>query len=232
LVGVVVAYKGTWVTDEVPSAAEVIDWEKRSNIYAANYAGFPASPAEPFTVIDKDTDRVFVYSGSAYAKIGHYSTVGRAGFHLRRNVSQAVADATDVRISWDIADLNSGPAAAAAGTFLTPHATTATVLTWPTGSDGEYAIGGVLNLLGSLTVGTSSSNHLSLVATRGGSTQYYCGPLQAESMRAVGADSWATFPTMPAMYWVAGDTLSVELYQSAGASRNVIAVLDGVYLGR
>ena len=226
------AYKGTWVTDEVPSAAEVIDWEKRSNIYATDYAGFPASPAEPFTVLDKATDRLFVYSGSAYAKTGHYATVGRAGFHLRRNANQAVADATDVRISWDTADLNSGPGATAASTFLTPHASTATVLTWPTGSDGEYAIGGVLKIVGATTVGTSTTNHLSLVATRGGVAQYFAGPLSSDSSRAVGSDGWSVFPAMPAMAWAAGDTLSVELYQSQGVSRNVTAWLDGVYLGR
>lgn len=226
------AYKGNWVTNEVPSAAEINDWEARSLIYATNFAGFPATPAEPFIVIDKATDREFQYTGAEYNQTGHYSPAGRAGFHLRRAANQAIADATDTFISWDTADLNSGSAESTPTTFVTPHATTATQLVWPGGSDGEYAIGGVIKIVGALTVGTSSSNHLTLVANRGGVFTYFAGPLQAESSRAVTADGWQAFPAMPAMAWAAGDTLSVELYQSSAASRNVIAWLDGVYLGR
>lgn len=93
----------------------------------------PSSGGLPFegeAYVDTTNDRVQHWSGSAWARTGHYSTTGRTGGAWRRSTNQSISDVTVTDISWDAEDADSDG-------FLTPTSATFTV---PSGLGGIYAI--------------------------------------------------------------------------------------------
>lgn len=162
------------------------------------------APAEGMLAAITGTDRLYVYSGSAWIIVGHWSTSGRVGCRLRRAANQSTSTGGSTNISWDTEDEDTDG-------FI---AVTSATITIPTGMDGLYAVSarcaaassmGATNVLDITTSGLSSS-----------------GTFNGFNI----ANASLITPL------AAGNTIVCSVYQSSGGAVNVTASLQAYRVGR
>ena len=102
----------------------------------------PGTPSEGMTIYETDTDRLLVYSGSAWVRLGvHSSSSGRTGGSWTRSTTQSIPNTTVTNISWNSESSDTD-------NILTPTSATATV---PVA--GVYAITANVNWASAATNG-------------------------------------------------------------------------------
>ena len=157
-------------------------------------------------IYETDTDRMWVYSGSAWVFQNYFSTAGRPGVILT-DAAQTIATATTTDITWgtEVSDVDGWTSGGSA------------TLTVPSGWDGRY----VITYSGAWSSGPGSP--CSVVLYHNGSTVY----------EALGSSAPFSVPCVTAIRSVAAtDTLKVAVYHSAGANRDIVSRLEIAWLGR
>ena len=155
-------------------------------------------------------DRLEVYSGSAWVRVGNWSSAGRTGTVLRRAATQSITTATDTQISFDTEDTDTDG-------FI---AVTATTITIPSGLDGIYAITGAVAWASS--PGANSNVRIEL----GGVTGDYRTCVGTSTVAYQNQQVAATVAL------AATNTISLRCYQATGASINVTARIEVWRLAR
>src|SRR5512143_2920931 len=115
-------------TTEVLTSNDVDNYlMKQANIQCTS-ATRPTG-VEGMCIYETDTDRHWVYSGSAWVFMGWYSTAGRPGVILT-DAAQTLVSATPTDITWgtEVSDVDGWTSGGSA------------TLTVPTGWDGQYVI--------------------------------------------------------------------------------------------
>jgi len=149
-------------------------------------------------------DRLEVYSGSAWVRVGNWSSAGRTGTVLRRAATQSISTGTDTKISFDTEDTDTDG-------FI---AVTATNVVIPSGLDGIYLITGTVAWASS--PGANSNVRIELGGTTG-DYRSHCGTgTVAYQSQAISVG--------PAL--AASNTIALRCYQASGASINVTARLE------
>lgn len=172
----------------------------------------PASPNEGMTIYETDTDRLLVWDGSAWIRIGWSTTAGRSGFQVRRNASQTIATDTTTQISFDTEDFDSDAGFSA---------TSATV---------TCQVSGLWNFWSQVML-TADPSQAALQIFH--SSLGYIATTEQGSI---------TRPAIYGVYYVAcaaagvpvtvGDTVNLEIRHSAGANRSATARFYGFRVGR
>jgi hypothetical protein len=161
----------------------------------------PGSPSEGDLIYETDTDRLLVYSGSAWVRASNSTSAGRTGCTLRRAANQSAANATFTSVSWDTEVVDTDG-------FVAVPSTTVTI---PSGLDGVYAITAYIDWQ-SLINGRQQ-----VVITAGGVTR--SDDRQAAS---TGHDHLVSVVAPLA----AGNTIIVNALQISGGPVNLQARLD------
>ena len=86
------------------------------------------APVEGMLAATRDTDQLWMYTGSAWVVVGWYTSTGRVGVDLSRAANQSIANNSLTAISWDTE--TSDPQG-----FITA---TSDTLTIPSGYSGIY----------------------------------------------------------------------------------------------
>jgi hypothetical protein len=199
-----------WATGDVPVAAEVNDYWQEQVLIRGTAAEIAAlgSPAEGWHGVHTDTDRIVLYDGSAWRRIGHYSATGRTGCTLRRAAAQTISTSTTTPVSWDTEDADSDG-------FI---AVTGSTITIPGALGGLYAVSFTV-----LAAADPRPMWLSLEFSTGS---------RAFTM-IDGSTSKATYDL--GVSWVgplaAGDTFTADVRQSSGGNVNVTGRLNCYRLG-
>lgn len=120
----------TWASGDVLTAADTNDYLMEQAVIACTSGTRPGSPNEGMTIFETDTDRLLIYSGSAWVRMGAISSTGRTGCVLQRASQQTISNNSATSISFDseISDTDG---------FITVPSGTITV---PSGLAGVYAI--------------------------------------------------------------------------------------------
>lgn len=178
----------------------------RQQVVAQMTSGTRPTGFEGRLITETDTDRLVAYSGSAWVRIGNYSSAGRTGFSLARAASQSITGSatTYTAISWDteFTDTDS---------FITVTADTITI---PTGLGGVYAITGTIGWASA--PGTNSSVEVYNVTTTGIWRQAVGGASQMTS---------CSFCVVLAV--AAADQLQVRVSHGGGSPVNVTGTVQG-----
>jgi hypothetical protein len=155
-------------------------------------------------------DRLEVYSGTAWVRVGNWSSAGRTGTVLRRAATQSIATATDTKISFDTEDTDTDG-------FI---AVTATDIVVPSGLDGIYLITGTVAWASS--PGANSNVRIELGGTTG-DYRTHCG---------TGTVAYQNQVVSAVTALAATNTISLRCYQATGASINVTARIEVWRLAR
>ena len=176
----------------------------------------PGTPAEGMVIYETDTDRLLVYSGSAWIRFGNSATGGRTGCTIRRSANQSIATDTRTNFSFDAEDADTDG-------FFSPTSTTVTI---PAGLGGLYAIG--FSASSATTLGTTAMAYISCA---GSATQIVT--------TGAGANDNG-FPVVSSRYYIgcsailplaAADTIVAGYYQNNGTSINFTARLTVYRIG-
>ena len=153
-------------------------------------------------IAETDTDRILTYSGSAWVRVGNYSTAGRTGLTISRFfTTQTINQNTWTAISWDTETVDTDGFIAA----------TSDTITVPTGLGGLYAA--TVNASFNLTPGTDAAIELYV----NGSTYVRFPVGNGSQMTSCGLTALALLS--------AADTVQVRVYQSAAATRTLAATM-------
>lgn len=193
----------TFTTNEVPTAS-TLNANVRDQVVSQTTAAAKPSGTEGQMIAVTDTDRIEVYSGSAWVRVGHWSAAGRTGTKLRRSATQSISSASDTAISFDIEDFDSDG-------FI---AVTADTITVPSGLDGVYAITGYVSYASS--PGINSIVHIVL----GGTTGDFRIPSGNSSV------SYQNLAVSATVALAATNTVKLYTYQASGGAINVTAQLE------
>lgn len=157
-------------------------------------------------IYETDTDRLWVYSGSAWVLIGWATSAGRAWVSLT-DAAQSIATASATDITWgtEVADPDGWTSGGSA------------TLTVPSGFDGLY----IVSYSGTWASGTLGTTPGVFILHNGTNIAGANGPTfgQIHSVNTTVA-------------LAAGDTLKIQAYQNSGGSVNITSTLRVVYLGR
>lgn len=145
-----------------------------------------------------DEDRSNIHNGSTWVRTGWWSPAGRTGCQISRAAAQAIPSGTATTITWD------AEASDVDGFIATPSGSVVV----PAGLGGLYVCTVTINYGG--TVGSSGGN---LTILQNG-TASYCTISPGSA-----SDTNTTVTT-----WAPGDTLSVQVLQTSGASLNTNSV--------
>jgi hypothetical protein len=165
-----------------------------------------ASLFEGLLIIETDTDRIYIYSGSAWIFVANYGTLGRTGVILT-DAAQSIANVTASDITWgtEVSDIDGWTSGASA------------TLTVPTGWDGRYIL-------------TYSGSFASSPGTQSSVVIFINGSSEAEGVSANGAFFRPSVSIARTL--AATDTIKVQAYQNSGAAINLTSRLEVVWLGR
>lgn len=154
---------------------------------------------EGVRIYETDTDRILIYTGSAWVRVGHTLAAGRTGAALRRANTQSIAaGGSPKNISWDTSDFQSD-------SFVTVNATTGTTLTIPSGVGGLYSISWQI----SMASGTTFSRLFGQVTVGSVNYRVVLGGSTTETI----ISGSVTLPL------AAADTFTVDVFQNnAGAT--------------
>lgn len=178
----------------------------RQQVVAQVTSGTRPTGVEGRLITESDSDRLLAYSGSAWVRVGNYSSSGRTGFSLARAASQSIPGGatTFTAISWDTEFTDTDA-------FI---AVTADTIQIPTGLGGVYAITGTIGWASA--PGTNSSVEVYNVTTAGIWRQAIGGASQMTS---------CAFSVVIAV--AAADQLQVRVSHGGGSAVNVTATIQG-----
>jgi hypothetical protein len=185
-------------------------------------AGFPASPAVGTRVLNTDTTRIWIYTGSATAvgsnpagwvPNGQITAAGRTGTTLRRlSTGQSIANTTYTQLLFDTEDFDSD------GFIAASTGSPAGTITIPTGLDGLYSCSVSTWDGGNTAVRTLQINHG--VGTPAGYLYSFNGGIPSTTGGyPTSAGQGYVLAASTILRMVAGDTLKFIYYQSAGAGQ-------------
>jgi len=166
-------------------------------------SGKPAG-TEGQVIAVTNQDRIEVYSGSAWVRLGGWSSSGRTGTVLRRAATQSISNTTDTAISFDTEDTDTDG-------FI---AVTADTITVPTALDGIYAI--TATVAWAASPGANSNMRILISGTTGDyrtSVSDSSVGYQNQSVSAITA-------------LAATNTIKLQVYQSSGGAINVTARIE------
>ena len=149
-------------------------------------------------------DRLEVYSGTAWVRVGGWSASGRTGTVLRRAATQSISNTTDTAVTWDTEDTDTDG-------FI---AVSADTLTIPTDLGGIYAISTAVAW--AATPGANSNVRILISGTTGDyrtSVSDSSVGYQNQSVSAITA-------------LAATNTIKVQCYQSSGGALNITARIE------
>ena len=157
-------------------------------------------------IAETDTDRMYIYSGSAWVLLGWYSATGRAWVSLTDS-AQSIGTGSAADITWgtEVADPDGWTSGGSA------------TLTVPTGFDGLYIVS---------YSGTWASGSL---GTSPGVFLFHNG---VNIAGANGVTFGQVHSVNTTLALAATDTLKVQAYQNSGGSVNISSTLRIVRLGR
>lgn len=169
-------------------------------VYVCTAATHPTG-SEGRVIYETDTDRLLVYSGSAWVRISASSTAGRTGCVLRRAATQSISNTTDTAISWDTEDTDTDG-------FI---AVTSDTITVPAGLGGIY---GLTTAVGYASNPGTNSN-VRFIFT-GASGDYRTS--SANSTVAYQNEGFGVIVALSAT-----NTIKVQTFQSSGGANNATA---------
>lgn len=149
-------------------------------------------------------DRLYVYTGSTWQYLGHYSSAGRPGVVLT-GAAQTITTSTATDLTWNAESFDVDGWIAVPGTTLTV----------PTGWGGQYHI--CCN--GSWSASAGTSQHVVIDVN---------GSARADGM----VDGTFSRPTANLLITLAaGDTIKCRVFHNAGANRDFTPRLEIAWLG-
>jgi len=157
-------------------------------------------------IYETDTDRIYVYDGSAWVLIGWGTATARPWVSLT-DAAQSIATATATDITWgtEVADPDGW------------HSGGSATLTTPTGFDGPHLVTASVGWA-SATLGTTPGVFLIV---------------NGVNVAAANGPTFGQVHTVSALVALAAtDTLKVQAYQNSGGSVNATSTLTLVRLGR
>lgn len=149
-------------------------------------------------------DRLEVYSGTAWVRVGGWSSAGRTGAVLRRAATQSIGITSDTAISWDTEDTDTDG-------FITVTSSTITI---PSGLDGIYSISAAVAWASS--PGANSNVRIALTGVSGDYRTCVGTSTVAYQNQVVSAT----------VALAATNTVAINCYQSTGGAINVTARLE------
>lgn len=178
----------------------------RQQVVAQVTSGTRPTGVEGRLITESDSDRLMAYSGSAWVRVGNYSSSGRTGFNLGRVASQSISGGatTFTAISFDteLTDTDG---------FI---AVTADTITVPAGLGGIYAMTGTVSW--ATAPGTNSSIEIYNVTT---------GNIYRQ---AVGAASQMTSCAVSVIITLsASDQIQLRVSHGGGSAVNVTSLFQG-----
>lgn len=114
---------------DVLTAANAIDYWSKQAVIACTSGTRPSSPNDGMTIYETDTDRVLVYNGSTWIRVGWNGTGGRTGGTWTRASNQSINNASLTTITFTAETSDSDG-------YLAPTSGTITI---PSGLGGIYA---------------------------------------------------------------------------------------------
>jgi hypothetical protein len=192
----------TWSSGDVLTAADVNDYLMEQAVIACTSGTRPGSPNEGMTIFETDTDRLLIYSGSAWVRLGCISSTGRTGCVLQRAAAQTISATTVTTILFDSEILDSDG-------FITAPSGTITV---PSGLAGVYAVSAAL----SWSAAGTSGSYMTITAPAGRAWPQEFTSTQIGNSTTVGLAAGDTVTL--SVYHVVGGTVTahLEMYRLAG----------------
>lgn len=105
-------------------------WRYVGEIFVCTSGTRPSAATEGLFIYETDTNRLLVWDGAAWVRMGNTGVGGRTGCRLRRNAVQSVPSGVTTSITWDTEDQDTDG-------FITVSSDTVTI---PAGLGGIYAI--------------------------------------------------------------------------------------------
>ena len=156
-------------------------------------------------IYETDTDRMWVYSGSAWVFQNYFSTAGRPGVILT-DAAQTISSGSTADILWgtEVSDVDGWTSGGSA------------TLTVPTGWDGRYVISYQGAWQTAATGNTGASILINGANASANSTDPSFSIINNTFVRALAAT----------------DTIKVSVIHNTGANRDIVSRLEITWLGR
>lgn len=177
----------------------------------------PGTPAEGMVIYETDTDRLMIYSGTAWVRIGQGTTSGRTGCTVRKTGNTSVGNVSNATITWTTEDVDTDG-------FIAVSSSTITI---PANLGGLYSVACSVNFD---TGGVATTIGVSILASISGTNYGYSGSVLAANNTPAGTGTnIKTSGVAIALPLSAGDTLTFSAIQSSGGSQNLTSAIAHVY---
>lgn len=181
-------------------------------------SGARPSPATAGMVIfETDTNRLMVYSGTAWVRFSNSATAGRTGCTIRKTGNTSVSNVGSVTITWTVEDVDTDG-------FIAVSSSTVTI---PANLGGLYSVACSVNYDSAgidINIGTS------ILATISGTAYGFSGSTLAANNTPTGTGTnIKTSGMSTTLALSAGDTLVFSTTQSSGAARNLTSAVAHIY---
>lgn len=193
----------TFGSGEVLTSSDVNTYLMKQVNIVCTSATRPASPVEGMVVYETDTDRIYVYDGSAWQINNWFTSSGRVGCRIVRGANQSINNSSVTTVAWDTESLDSDG-------FVS-----GSTIQIPSGFGGTYSITSVLTY----AAGAGNGHYIQVLT--GGVTYRLPG---------VDADSLQTWTGVIAL--ADGDTVVVQTAQFSGGALNLTGRLEMFLLAR
>ena len=176
----------------------------------------PGTPAEGMLIYETDTDRLLVYSGTAWVRVGQGTTSGRTGCTIRKTGNTSVGNVANATITWTAEDVDTDG-------FIAVSSSTVTI---PANLGGLYSVACSVTFD---TGGVATTIGVSILANVSGTNYGYSGSVLAANNTPTQSGNVKTSGMSIALPLSAGDTLTFSTIQSSGGSLNLTSAIAHVY---
>lgn len=177
----------------------------------------PSPAAEGMVIYETDTDRLLVYSGTAWVRIGNSLAAGRTGCTIRKTGNTAVGNVSNSTITFTVEDVDTDG-------FIAVSSSTVTI---------PANLGGLYSVACSVTydsTGIAMTIGVSILANISGTNYGYSGSVLAANNTPAGTGANIKTSGMAmTLPLSAGDTLTFSTTQSSGSSLNLTGAIAHVY---
>jgi hypothetical protein len=202
------AYK-TFTAGSVLTASDVMTYLMKQTVIVCTSGTRPSGPNEGMTIFETDTDRVLIYTGSAWSPVAATGTA-TPRCAASRGATQSIANNTaNVLVSWSVETYDVGAMFSATST---------TLATIPSGWGGLYLI------TTSIEFAPAATGYRGVQINTGGSTRV------RQTVASVGSGPATRVSLATVWNLAAGDTVTVGLFQDSGGALN-INNSDGMPMG-
>lgn len=173
-----------------------------------------ASPVAGQLISESSTGRILEYNGSAWQRVGNFSSAGRTGISLARNAGQTITSGAGTAVAWDTQPFASDASYTVSGGSVTLGA----------GLGGLYVIS-VSVVWGANPTTTGTSAAIQISASISGATRVH------ENVVPTGGYFWTAggyyYQATTVMYNLsAGDGFTTYVLQTSGVNVTISATLD------